>query len=159
MLIDLTNLNKVISIDTAARKAVLQPIVSNREIQAALNPHGMSFPSGHCPPVKISGYLLGGGMSWNHGVWGPGLGSVEAIEIVNAKGERITASATESHDYFWAARGGGPGFFGVAIRYHLKLYPLPQAITGSAYYYPYEHVVELARWLDRLAGELPPTSR
>ena len=155
MLIDLTNLNKVISIDTAARKAVLQPIVSNREIQAALNPHGMSFPSGHCPPVKISGYLLGGGMAWNHGVWGPGVGSVEAIEIVNANGDMITASATENPDYFWAARGGGPGFFGVAVRYHLKLYPLPQAITSSAYYYPYEHVIELARWLDRLAGELP----
>jgi hypothetical protein len=52
-------------------------------------------------------------------------------------------------------KGGGPGFCGVAVRYHLKLYPLPQGITTSAYYYPYEHVVELARWLDRLAGELP----
>jgi FAD/FMN-containing dehydrogenase len=82
---------------------------------------------------------------------------VEAIEIVNANGERITASPTENPDYFWAARGGGPGFFGVAVRYHLKLYPLPRAITASDYYYPYEHGAELARWLDRLAGELPPS--
>jgi FAD/FMN-containing dehydrogenase len=155
LLIDLSNLNKVLSIDAGARKAVVQPILSNRQVQAALNPHGMSFPSGHCPEVKLSGYLLSGGMSWNHGVWGPGVGSVEAIEIVNAKGKRITASATENPDYFWAARGCGPGFFGVALRYHLKLYPLPQAIVSSAYYYPYEHLVQLGSWLDQLARQLP----
>ena len=155
LLIDLTNLTKILSIDSSARKAVLQPIVSNREIQAALNPHGLSFPSGHCSTVKLSGYLLSGGMSWNHGVWGPGVGSVEAIELVSANGDTLTASATENADYFWAARGAGPGFFGVTIRYHLKLYPLPRAITASVYSYPYEHIVELAHWLDRLAPELP----
>lgn len=155
LLIDLTNLNKVISVDAGARKAVMQPILSNRQVQAVLNPHGMSYPTGHCPEVKLSGYLLSGGMSWNHGVWGPGVGSVEAIEIVDAKGKLITASATENPDYFWAARGCGPGFFGIALRYHLKLYPLPQAIVSSAYYYPYEHLVQLAEWLDQLAGRLP----
>jgi FAD/FMN-containing dehydrogenase len=155
LLLDLTRLNKVLSVDPVARKAIVQPIVSNRDIQAALNPHGLAFPTGHCPEVKLSGYLLSGGMAWNHGEWGPGVASVEAIEIVNAAGEVITASATENADYFWAARGGGPGFFGVAIRYHLKLHALPKAITSSAYYYPYEHIVPLARWLDGLAGQLP----
>jgi FAD/FMN-containing dehydrogenase len=134
---------------------VVQPVVSNRQVQTAVNSHGMSFPTGHCPEVKLSGYLLSGGMSWNHGVWGPGVASVEAIEIVNAQGKVITASATENPDYFWAARGCGPGFFGVALRYHLKLHPLPQAIMSSVYYYPYEHLVQLAKWLDQLARQLP----
>lgn len=155
LLIDLANLNKVLSVDAGARAAVVQPVISNRQIQEILNPHGMSFPSGHCPEVKLSGYLLGGGMSWNHGVWGPGVGSVEAIEIINAKGERITANAAENPDYFWAARGAGPGFFGVALRYHLRLYPLPKAIVSSAYYYPAEHLPELGKWLDGLAPRLP----
>ena len=44
-------------------------------------------------------------------------GSIEAIEIVDANGDMITASAEENPDFFWAARGGGPGFFGVATRY------------------------------------------
>jgi FAD binding domain len=155
LLIDLTGLNRVISIDPGARKAIVQPIISNRDAQAALNAHGLSFPSGHCPEVKLSGYLLSGGMSWNHGVWGPGVGSVEAIEIVDAKGDMITASATENSDYFWAARGAGPSFFGVAVRYHLKLYPLPQAITSSAYYYPYDQLIPVAKWLEQIAGRLP----
>jgi FAD/FMN-containing dehydrogenase len=155
LLIDITNLNRVLSIDSSVQKAVVQPIVSNRQIQAELNAHDMSFPSGHCPEVKLSGYLLSGGMSWNHGIWGPGVASVEAIEIVDAKGEVITASAAEHPDYFWAARGGGPGFFGIAVRYHLKLYPLPQVITSSAYYYPYEQLVQIAKWLDQVASRLP----
>lgn len=127
LLIDLSNLNRVLSIDAGARRAVVQPVVSNRRVQTALNSHGM----------------------------GPGVASVEAIEIVNAKGKVITASATENPDYFWAARGCGPGFFGVALRYHLKLYPLPRAIMSSVYYYPYEHLVQSAEWLGQLARQLP----
>ncbi|HEU4678807.1 MAG TPA: FAD-dependent oxidoreductase, partial [Terrimicrobiaceae bacterium] len=41
LLIDLKNFNKVISIDVSARKAVVQPIISNRDIQKALNAKGL----------------------------------------------------------------------------------------------------------------------
>ena len=126
LLIDLKNLDKVISIDVAARKAVVQPIISNREIQRVLNAKGLAYPSGHCPQVKLSGYLLGGGMSWNQGVWGYGNESVEAVELVTAEGKLITANENDNADYFWAARGAGYGFFGVATRFHLQLYPLPK---------------------------------
>lgn len=157
VLIDLKNLNQVVSIDPDKKLAVVQPVVSNREVQAALKPHKLSYPSGHCPQVKMSGYLLSGGMAWNHGVWGPGVGSVEAIELVTAEGKRITASATENQDYFWAARGSGSAFFGVALRYHLRLYPLPEAITASVYYYPYDKIQEIGRWLGPVARQLPPS--
>ena len=113
LLIDLKDLNKVISIDAGTRKAVVQPIISNREIQRVLNAEGLAYPSGHCPQVKLSGYLLGGGMSWNQGVWGYGNESVEAVELVTAEGKLITANERDHSDYFWAARGAGYGFFGV----------------------------------------------
>jgi FAD/FMN-containing dehydrogenase len=154
VLIDLGNLNKILSIDPAARRAVVQPIISNREVQKALNPLGFAFPSGHCPQVKLSGYLLGGGMSWNQGVWGHGCESVEAIELVTSEGKLITASERENQDYFWAARGAGSGFFGVATRFHLNLYPLPRAIHGSSWYYPVEDAPAVAAWLEKIAGSL-----
>ncbi len=157
VMIDLTKLNKVISIDPEKKIAVMQPIISNREVQAALAPHNLAYPSGHCPTVKISGYLLSGGMAWNQGVWGPGVGSIEAIEMVTADGEMITASAKENPDYFWAARGAGPGMFAVCVRYHLRLYPRPKAITGSAYFYRYEDIVEVAKWLGPLASKISNT--
>jgi len=156
LLIDLANLNQVVSIDPTARTAVVEPFISNREIQALLNPLGLAFPSGHCPTVKLSGYLLSGGMAWNQGVWGPGVGSVEAIELVTAQGELITADPTRNAEYYWAARGAGPGFFGVATRYRLRLHPLPQAIACSSFYYPVGDAVVLAQWLETLAPTLPP---
>jgi FAD/FMN-containing dehydrogenase len=156
LLIDLADFNKVISINVAARKAVVQPIISNREIQKTLNEVGLAYPTGHCPQVKLSGYLLGGGMSWNQGTWGSGTESVEAIELVTAAGELITASETENADYFWAARGSGSGFFGVVTRYHLRLYPLPTAIHGSTYYYSIDDAAELGAWLGEIAGKLSP---
>lgn len=157
MLIDLTNLNKVISIDTKTKKAITQPIVSNREMQKALNAHGLSYPTGHCPQVKMSGYLLSGGMSWNQGVWGPGVGSIDAIELVTAEGKRITASAKENQDYFWAMRGAGPGCFAIALRYHLSLYDLPQYIAGNSYYLPVSEIKNAADWLEANAKKLDPS--
>jgi FAD/FMN-containing dehydrogenase len=154
MLLDLGDLDQVVSIDREARTAVLQPIISNREIQATLNPLGLAYPSGHCPEVKLSGYLLGGGMSWNQGVWGEGFRSVEAIELVTADGELITASESENGDFFWAARGAGSGMFAVAVRYHLRLYPLPGGIWSSGYYYALEQIEEVGGWLGSIAPEL-----
>ncbi len=156
MMVDLTNLTKVLSIDTEKRIAVTEPIVSNREIMKALNAKGFSYPTGHCPPVKMSGYLLSGGMAWNQGIWGPGVGSVEAIELVTPDGELIKATRQEHEDYFWAARGAGCGFFGIALRYHLKLYPTPKNIAGNVYYFPLDQVGPLGGWLSSLAPKLSP---
>src|SRR6478735_7779754 len=156
LLIDLSELNKVISIDVEARKAVVQPIISNRDIQKVLNAKGLAYPSGHCPQVKLSGYLLGGGMSWNQGVWGSGAESVEAIELVTAEGKLVTASKDENAEYFWAARGSGSGFFGVVTRYHLKLYPLPKAIHGSTYYYSMDDAAAVGIWLGENAAKISP---
>ncbi len=157
LLIDLTGLNKVISIDVEGRRAVVQPIISNREAQKILNAKGLAFPSGHCPQVKLSGYLLGGGMCWNPGVWGSGAESVEAIELVTAQGELIKASEKEYPDYFWAARGSGSGFFGVVTRYHLKLHPLPKAIHGSTYYYSLDDAPAVGDWLGQMAPKFSPS--
>ena len=156
LLIDLAELNKVISIDVTARKAVVQPIISNRDIQKVLNAKGLAYPSGHCPQVKLSGYLLGGGMSWNQGVWGSGAESVEAVELVTAEGKLITANKDEHAEYFWAARGSGSGFFGVVTRYHLKLHPLPEAIRGSTYYYSMDDAAAVGSWLGENAAKLSP---
>ena len=156
LLIDVSELNQIISIDVAARRAVVQPVVSNRDVQQALNAKGLAYPTGHCPQVKLSGYLLGGGMSWNQGSWGCGTESVEAIELVTAEGELITASKDQHPDYFWAARGSGSGFFGVVTRYHLKLYPLPKVILGSTYFYSMDDAAAVGAWLGEKAAKISP---
>ena len=53
MMIDLTNLNQVISIDAKAHKAVVQPIISNREIQAHLNAQNLVLSQRALPACQI----------------------------------------------------------------------------------------------------------
>lgn len=77
--------------------------------------------------------------------------------MVTANGELITASESENIEYFWAARGAGPGMFAVVTRYHLKLYDLPQHITCSSYIFPIDEVTEVASWLQSIAASLSPS--
>jgi FAD/FMN-containing dehydrogenase len=154
MTIDLSQLNES-KIDEATRTAVIQPVISNRELARRLGEHNLAFPIGHCPTVKAGGYLLNGGMSWNMGHWGPACLSVEAVEFVTADGTLVKASATEHPDLFWAARGCGPGMFAVATRFHLKCYPLPRAITTSTYYYSLNDLKEAVDEVVALGRRMP----
>ncbi len=154
MTIDLSELNES-RIDAATRTAVIQPVISNRELARRLGEYGLAFPIGHCPTVKAGGYLLNGGMSWNMGHWGPACLSVEAVEFVTADGKLITASASEHQDLYWAARGCGPGMFAVATRFHLKCYPLPRAIATSNYYYSLNDLKDAADEVVALGRQMP----
>jgi FAD/FMN-containing dehydrogenase len=154
MLIDLSQLNSV-TVDVEARTAVAQPAIRNTEVMAALAQHGLAFPAGHCPTVALGGYLLSGGQGWNQGTWGIACKNVIAIDLVNADGELITADEQRNRDLLWAARGGGPGFPGVILRYHLRLFLIPKVIMQSLYVYPLELVEPIASWLSQTVAALP----
>src|SRR5690606_12401868 len=129
------------------------PIVSNRDVMRALEPHGLAYPIGHCPEVKMSGYLLSGGMSWNHGEFGPGCGSVEAFDAVLADGTLVHASASNEHaDLFWCL-GAGSFFPAVVVRFHLRLAPL-RVLASSSLSFSMRDVVDVARWVEQLAATL-----
>jgi FAD/FMN-containing dehydrogenase len=154
MLMDLSRLNGV-TVDVATRTAVAQPAIKNTELVTALAQHGLAFPAGHCPTVAIGGYLLAGGQGWNQGGWGIACKNVLAIDLVNAEGELITADAQNNPDLLWAARGGGPGFPGIILRYHLRLYPMPKAIMQCLYVYPLELIEAVVPWLAQTVSSLP----
>ena len=56
---------------------------------------------------------------------------LESVDLVTADGRRLTASADENEDFFWALRGGG-GNFGVATRFTYRLEPIGQVLGGMA---------------------------
>ncbi|MGX1910160.1 FAD-binding oxidoreductase [Streptomyces phaeochromogenes] len=154
MLIDLSALNAC-EIDPAARTATVQPALTGREFVAALAPHGLAFPAGHCGPVALGGYLLSGGLGWNSGLHGPAAAGVQAVEVVTADGEALTCSPSENPDLFWAARGAGPGFFAVATRFHVTLHDLPAAVAETTYTFPLTEVERVTRWASEAAQLLP----
>jgi len=152
MTIDLSRLNES---QIADGKAVIQPVISNRELARRLGEHNLAFPIGHCPTVKAGGYLLNGGMSWNMSQWGPACLNVEAVDFVTADGKMIQASARENSDLFWASKGAGPGMFAVATKFHLHCYPLPQAIMTSNYYYHLSDLEQVVEEVVSLGWKMP----
>jgi FAD/FMN-containing dehydrogenase len=154
LLIDLGDLTDS-SFDATARTAVIQPITRSQAFVRRLEAEGVSFPVGHCPTVPLGGFLLNGGLGWNSNKWRPACFSVDAVNVVTADGRLVRASESENPELLWAARGAGPGFFGVITKYFLRLFPGPRAITSSAYYYPMDRVEELGKWFATAVRRLP----
>lgn len=148
----LLNVAQLREVEIAADKqlARVQPGVSSAEFSSALAGHGLAFPVAHGPSVALGGYLLGGGMGWNGEYWNRfACFNVRAIDLITASGEKLRASRDAHADLFWAARGAGPAFFGVATRFHLDVFPLPRAITSCTYIYAVDQLDNLIGWLEQ----------
>lgn len=156
LLIDLAGLCEI-SLDTNAGIVRVSPAVTGEELNAVLSRHELMFNGGHCPSVGLGGFLLQGGMGWNCRGWGWSCECIEAIDVVTADGELVRADETQHADLLWAARGSGPGFFGVVTRFHLKTRPQPKALTRSTYVYPMECFDEVIRWAYEMQPKLAPT--
>jgi FAD/FMN-containing dehydrogenase len=150
MLLDVSRLDEI-EVNREAMTAAVGP--GFHSIAGALESEGLFFPGGHCPGVAVGGYLLQGGFGWNGRVLGPACMSVEAIDVVTADGELIHADEHENADLLWAARGSGPGFFGVVVRFHLKIYAAPRHIANTVMRFPFEIAEKVFTW----AREAGPT--
>jgi FAD/FMN-containing dehydrogenase len=155
MLLDVSAMTEVM-LDVAGLSATAQPGRRGSELSLQLAEHGLFFPTGHCDTVAIGGYLLQGGYGWDSRVRGPACMSVTAIDVVTADGELVRADAHQHPDLFWAARGAGPGFFGVITRFHLRVYPRPAATLASIYNYPPDTFDEVFTWAREIAPEIAP---
>lgn len=153
LLLDVSGLDSV-EVDVEARTAVVGPGVRGNELLEELAPHQLFFPAGHCPGVALGGYLLQGGFGWNGRVHGPACMSVEAIDVVTADGELVRADERQNADLLWAARGAGPGFFGVVARFRLRLYEAPRHIANGVFLYPIDALEEVFSWAQEVGPRI-----
>lgn len=142
------------TIDADSRTAVVGPGKGGSLLMADLEAQNFFFPGGHCKGVCVGGYLLQGGYGWNSRVLGPACESVIGLDVVTADGEQIYCDAENHPDLYWAARGAGPGFFGVVTSFHLKLYPRPPICGTSVYVYPFEVADELYAWARGVSADV-----
>jgi FAD/FMN-containing dehydrogenase len=150
LLIDLSELNDV-QIDASKQIVSVQPGVRSQQLVTLLELQGLTFPAPHCPMVALGGFLMGGGLGWNYAHLGDiACHSIMAVEVLTADGKLVTANAEQNPDLFWAARGAGPGFFGIVTRYHLKVYPAAKAIVSSTYIHPLDGMGDVTPTLDQL---------
>ena len=154
ILIDL-GLMREIGYEPATGIATANPAVQGgAELMPFLRSHGRAFPGGHCPSVGIGGFLLQGGQGWNSRKLGWACEHVVGIDVVTAAGELVHASESENADLLWAARGAGPGFFGVITRFHLRTYPFPRTMIHDTWTFELSELETLLEWIDGLLPSL-----
>jgi FAD/FMN-containing dehydrogenase len=153
VLLDLHGLDHC-TVDVENKTAVVGPGKGGSVLAGELISEGLFFPAGHCKGVCVGGYLLQGGYGWNSRIYGPACESVVGLDVVTADGDKVYCDAATHPDLYWAARGSGPGFFGVVTAFHLKVYPRPAVIGASMYAYPVDYADEIFTWARAISAEV-----
>ena len=155
ILIDLSRLDSIV-IDPAQRTATIGPGCLAGDFNAALVKHKLFFPVAHAYTVGMGGFLLQGGFGWNSRASGLACQSVIGIDVVLADGTLVHASETENPDLLWAARGSGPGFFGIVVRFHLRLQPRPKSVGLKIQVFRIRHLEAVMAWADQVGPSVAP---
>ncbi|NKB35606.1 MAG: FAD-binding protein [Gammaproteobacteria bacterium] len=155
LMLDVSSLREV-SIDTGKRQARVQVAMRSVDFMAEIAKHGFSFPAAHCGNVPLGGFLLGGGAGWNGEAWG-GMScfNISEVEVVTAQGQLIRANAEQNSDYYWAARGARPNFFGVVTEFVLDLYAEPKVILTTTLIWEVSRAKDVADWLEAHIRSMP----
>jgi FAD/FMN-containing dehydrogenase len=137
----------IVTVGPAVRGGLdLDPFLADR---------GRFFAGGHCPTVGVGGFLLQGGMGWNCRGWGWAAESIEAIQVVTAGGDIEWCDESANADLFWAARGSGPGFFGVVTAFRLRTRERYRELTQTTYVYPASVAADVLGWLHAARHDVP----
>lgn len=123
------------------------------EVLAAAGKHGLVGLAGSSPVVSVTGYTLGGGLSWFSRMYGFAANSVRAFDIVDADGVPARVTAESDADLFWALRGGG-GDFVVVTAMEFELYPAP-LLYGGKMMWPADRAAEVLQAYREVTADAP----
>ena len=115
---------------------------------------GLALVAGTCGTVGNTGLTLGGGHGYLVRAFGLACDQVRSVQLVDAHGAAVTASAGENPDLFWALRGAGGGAFGVVTELEVALHPVNRVVTWSYSWTPRQAARVFAAW-QALVPDLP----
>jgi len=120
LMLDMRGMDRVLALDVPAKTITVEAGITWREIQEAIDPHGLSLSI----MQSYSNFTVGGSLSVDcHGRYvnqGPLVLSVKSIKIVLADGRVVEASPAKNSDVFYGAIGGYGGL-GVIVEATLRL--------------------------------------
>lgn len=119
-----------IDVDPEAQTARVEAGVLSLELAEAAGAYGLASLPGTSPDVCVTGFTLGGGLSWLGRRYGFACNRVAAVELVTADGEARTVDGENEPDLFWALRGGG-GDYGVVTALRVNLAPVADVYAGA----------------------------
>jgi FAD/FMN-containing dehydrogenase len=148
-----TGLLDSITVDAAARRAVVGAGVRSGALQAAVAEHGLTALPGSSPVVSVTGVVLGGGLSWFGRAFGWVADSVTAFDVVDASGQQQHVTAQTDPELFWALRGGG-GDYAVVTSVELALHEAPE-VFGGRVLWAGEHAAAVVEAYRALTADAP----
>lgn len=147
IVIDVSRMKKV-NINELDNTVKIEAGVQNSELYEYLGARGYPFPGGTCPTVGVVGYTLGGGWGLSSRLFGLGSDNAVEFELVDYKGNLITANRDCNRDLFWALRGCGGGNFGIVTSITFRLPPKLNKVTLFTIYYQKTSLLEQADIMD-----------
>lgn len=124
------------------------------EFDRATQEHAFAVTGGRASTTGIAGFTLGGGSGWLERSFGFACDSLVSVNLVTADGERVTASARENPELFWALHGGG-GNFGVATSFTFQGHRLGPVVHAGMWLWPGEEATDVTRAFRDLALAAP----
>ncbi|MFN8651946.1 MAG: FAD-linked oxidase C-terminal domain-containing protein [Gemmatimonadales bacterium] len=133
VLVTLTRMHRILSIDPKRRRAVVEPGVVNARLSEAAAPFGLHYVP---DPSSQSACTIGGNVAENAGgphclKYGVTTNHVTALEVVTAGGETIRLGSAQGDPWGPDLVGlfvGSEGMFGVAVEITVRLEPVPRLI-------------------------------
>lgn len=157
LVLDLGGLQEM-TYDASTGVATASPAVrGGMDLDPFLAQHGRFFYGGHCPTVGIGGFLLQGGQGWTARGHGWAAECVVGLDVVTADAELVHCTAEENPDLYWAARGAGPGFFGIVTRFHLQTVPRFQALYETLQAFQISDFDDVMTWVQGMHHTLAPS--
>jgi glycolate oxidase subunit GlcD len=133
VLIALTRLNRILSVDPVQRRAVLQPGVVNARLSEAVLPYGLYYVP---DPSSQAACTIGGNVAENAGgphclKYGVTTNHIVALEVILPDGS--TASLGSVHGEPWGPDlvglfVGSEGMFGIATEITVRLERIPESV-------------------------------
>jgi len=130
VLLVLTRLNRILRVDPAARRAVVEPGVVNARLSEAVAPFGLHYAP---DPSSQSACTLGGNVAENAGgphclKYGVTTNHVMALEVLLPDGRAVRLGSPQGEPWGPDLVGlfvGSEGMFGIAVEITVRLEPLP----------------------------------
>ncbi|KAI9465877.1 FAD-binding domain-containing protein [Lactarius psammicola] len=133
LVIDLSRYLSSVRVDPAAKLAYVGGGAIWETVDKTAIEHDLATVAGtvnHVSNPEITTLLLGGGYGFLTGEHGLAQDNLAQATVVTARGEILTASATENADLFWAIRGAGCNF-GVVTEFVLRLHPQRRTVFAG----------------------------
>jgi glycolate oxidase subunit GlcD len=130
VLVTLTRLSRILAIDSANRRAVVEPGVVNAALSRAVAPHGLMYAP---DPSSQTACTIGGNVAENAGgphcfKYGVTTNHILALEVALPSGELVRLGSPSGEPWgpdLVGAFVGSEGMFGIATEITIRLVPLP----------------------------------